>query len=258
MENYVSAQLLSFLQSILLGLLCGMLYHLLRTLRTMKLRAAWLMHTLDGIYAVLFLLALFLLALQQGDGELRLYMLLGVALGLASYFLFLSTILAPIWRFWIDTVLYCFGLLWRPAAAILRWGKFFGNTAKKVFYFWYKYATINKYKWDYLPLAEKTGKRRRAAAVKQKKTRKKRGGIMLLVVVLLMGMVGFELLHVYDQISSAQAQQQALAAQKEETQKANEELQEDLDRADDPEFLKELARKELGMAEQGEIIFRCD
>ena len=86
MENYVSAQLLSFLQSILLGLLCGMLYHLLRTLRTMKLRAAWLMHTLDGIYAVLFLLALFLLALQQGDGELRLYMLLGVALGLASYF----------------------------------------------------------------------------------------------------------------------------------------------------------------------------
>ena len=84
MENYVSAQLLSFLQSILLGLLCGMLYHLLRTLRTMKLRAAWLMHTLDGIYAVLFLLALFLLALQQGDGELRLYMLLGVALGLGT------------------------------------------------------------------------------------------------------------------------------------------------------------------------------
>ncbi len=75
------------------------------------------------------------------------------------------------------------------------------------------------------------------------------------MVALLIGVVGFEVIDVYRQIDSARAEETELAAQLQQQQLANAALQEDLSRADDPEFIKELARNQLGMAEQGERIF---
>ena len=90
---------------------------------------------------------------------------------------------------------------------------------------------------------------------KQKKKAKKRGGIVLLVVLLLIGVVGFELVNVYGQIATAQEQESQLAAQVQQQKEANASLRQDLARADDEEFIKELAREELGLAEPGERIF---
>ena len=89
------------------------------------------------------------------------------------------------------------------------------------------------------------------------KNRRKRrkGGIVLAVVLLLMGVVGVEVVQVYGQIDEAVAQEQLLQAQVQQQTQANASLRDDLARADDEEFIKELAREQLGLAEPGERIF---
>lgn len=91
--------------------------------------------------------------------------------------------------------------------------------------------------------------------VKNKKKAKKKGGIVLLVLLLLIGILGFEVVQVYAQIGDAQAQEELLSAQVEAQRQANAALREDLTHADDEEFIKELARELLGLAEPGERIF---
>lgn len=93
------------------------------------------------------------------------------------------------------------------------------------------------------------------APVKNKKKAKKKGGIVLLVLLLLIGILGFEVVQVYAQIGDAQAQEELLSAQVEAQRQANAALREDLTHADDEEFIKELARELLGLAEPGERIF---
>lgn len=91
--------------------------------------------------------------------------------------------------------------------------------------------------------------------MKNKKKAKKRGGIVALVLLLLIAVAGFEVVQVYGQIRSAQVQEQLLQEQVSAQQQANASLRQDLDRADDEEFIKELAREQLGLAEPGERIF---
>ena len=91
--------------------------------------------------------------------------------------------------------------------------------------------------------------------MKNRKKARKKGGIVLLVLLLLIGVVGFEMVQVYAQISDAQEQEQLLSAQVAEQRQANADLRDDLAHADDEEFIKELAREQLGLAEPGERIF---
>lgn len=91
--------------------------------------------------------------------------------------------------------------------------------------------------------------------MKRKKKNRKSGGIVLVVVLLLVGVVGFELANVYGQLAVAREEEQRLSAQVEQKRQANAALQQDLSRADDPEFIAELARELLGLAEPGERIF---
>ena len=89
------------------------------------------------------------------------------------------------------------------------------------------------------------------------KNRRKRrkGGIVLAVVLLLIGIVGIEVVQVYGQIEEAVVQEQLLQAQVQQQTQANASLRDDLAHADDEEFIKELAREQLGLAEPGERIF---
>ena len=91
--------------------------------------------------------------------------------------------------------------------------------------------------------------------MKNRKTAKKRGGIVALVLLLLIAVASFEVVQVYGQIRSAQVTEQQLKEQVAAQQQANASLREDLARADDEEFIKELAREQLGLAEPGERIF---
>lgn len=144
MANYVTAQLISFARAALLGLVAGTVYDVLRCVRLRRSRSRLLTHLLDALYVVLTLLVLFLFTLKQGEGEMRLYMLLAIVLGLSIYFLALSPVFSPIWRLWVNTVAEVLALFGRPLAAALGFGKKFQIYIKKLFYFWRKYATIGK------------------------------------------------------------------------------------------------------------------
>ncbi len=96
---------------------------------------------------------------------------------------------------------------------------------------------------------------RNGKKAKKCKKNKKRNGPVLLVVLVLIAVVGVETVRVFGQISGARQQEATLHRQVEQMEQENAALRSDISRADDPEFIKELARQRLGMAEQGERIF---
>lgn len=144
MENYVSAQLVSFGQSALLGMMAGVVYDMLRAVRLRRRRSRLLTHLLDSVYVAAVLLVLLIFTLRQGQGELRLYMLMAMLLGVVVYFGALSGLLRPVWAFWMDAAAAFAHLLWTPVAFLLGCGKKFQIYIKKLFYFWRRYATIRK------------------------------------------------------------------------------------------------------------------
>lgn len=94
--------------------------------------------------------------------------------------------------------------------------------------------------------------------MKRRKTKakaKKRSILPLAVVLLLIAVVGVQLAHVHQQIEAGHEEYAALSDQELHQKKANAALKEDLNRADDSEFLKDQARELMDMAEQGERIF---
>lgn len=144
MENYVSDQLVTFFRSALLGMMAGVAYDLLRAVRLRRRRSRALTHTLDAVYVLSALTVLFSFVLREGQGELRLYMLLAMVLGFSFYFLLFSAIFRPLWWFWVDVLVSLLKILWAPAGFLLSCGKNFQIYIKKLFYFWRKYATIYK------------------------------------------------------------------------------------------------------------------
>ena len=89
-----------------------------------------------------------------------------------------------------------------------------------------------------------------------KKKPKRASGFLtgLLLLVLLLG-VGVQLYRMQEQLRTARDEEAALTTQIAQVERENAQLQEDLDRAGDPELIEEIAREELGMATQGEKVF---
>ena len=91
---------------------------------------------------------------------------------------------------------------------------------------------------------------------KESSKKKPRGTRLTLVVVgLLIAVLGVQLIHVHSQLRAARMEVSDLTMETSRIIKENEALQADLDRADDPDFLEEMAREKLDLAEQGERIF---
>ncbi len=91
-----------------------------------------------------------------------------------------------------------------------------------------------------------------------KKARKNRRGpnfITMLVLVVLVVVMAIELVQVCGKLRSAKREQAEIAAQVQQLQQENDALEADLARAGDTEFIMELARTQLGLAESGERIF---
>ena len=90
----------------------------------------------------------------------------------------------------------------------------------------------------------------------QKTAAKKRGGLLpkLLVLVLLL-LVGAHLLDLQKRIDAAQTEKLALSTQVEAQQRENNLLEAALGKADDEEYLQELAREQLDMVSPGEKVF---
>ena len=86
MENYVSAQLQQLGAAVALGAAGGFVYDVLRAARLLDRRDRLLTHLLDALFVVLLGAGVLWLALVVGDGELRLYMVTGMALGAVLWF----------------------------------------------------------------------------------------------------------------------------------------------------------------------------
>ena len=89
-----------------------------------------------------------------------------------------------------------------------------------------------------------------------KKKQKRASGFLtgLLLLVLLLG-VGVQLYRMQEKLKTARDEEAALAAQIAQVEQENAQLQEDLDRAGDPELIEEIAREELGMVVRNEKVF---
>ena len=79
--------------------------------------------------------------------------------------------------------------------------------------------------------------------------------MLLLVIAALVVFLGIELGQVGNRLSEAKQQEAALTRQLQQQTQENQALESDLAKKDDQEFIKDLARDQLGLAEEGERIF---
>lgn len=90
----------------------------------------------------------------------------------------------------------------------------------------------------------------------QAKKEKKRASLLtMLVIFVLLALLGVELVHIRAQIDEAETAQQELQAKLDAARQENDALSSALEKADDPEFLQELARDQLGYVTPGEKTF---
>ena len=85
--------------------------------------------------------------------------------------------------------------------------------------------------------------------------RRRTNPILLLVILALVVFLGVELIRVGKRLNEASQQQAALERQLQQQTQENQALESDLAKKDDEEFIKDLARDQLGLAEAGERIF---
>ncbi len=90
---------------------------------------------------------------------------------------------------------------------------------------------------------------------RSKKAKKRTSAALLLVLIALAVFIGIELIQVNQRLGEAKVQEASLTRQMQQQQQENEALRSDLAKKDDPDFIKELARDQLGLAEEGERIF---
>ena len=88
-------------------------------------------------------------------------------------------------------------------------------------------------------------------AVKKKRS----SPVLLIVLAVLVIIVTVETVQVYSKLNAKKNEEARLLEELQADQQANDALKSDLDKADDEEFIKSLARELLGLAEDGERIF---
>ena len=240
MENQISQQALVLLISFSVGIAAALLYDLLRAVRIRRKHNKWLTHLFDGIYVLSVLFLALWLTLVIGQGRLQLYMLCGAGCGGLLWWIFPSRFLRKNWDFWMDAAVAFVRLLLRP----LGWCKKIG---KRVFSFFAKWITIQR----------NTMETEDPAVKKETTQRKKRKAnpLILLVIGVLIVVVGLQIVKVYYKLSVAKEDEGIIEQQLADQQAENDALRSALEKANDEEFIKSLARDLLGLAEDGERIF---
>ena len=147
MEIYIAEQVRLLCGAAALGAALGLAYDLLRAVRR---RIPALLIPCDLLFCAAVAAGVIGYALAAGDGELRLYLLLGTLLGGVFYFCLCSAPLRPLWDFWMDAAV-SFG---RLSVLPLRLGAKFlqkiARRAKKLFHFWSKWVKISNYRWEFV------------------------------------------------------------------------------------------------------------
>ncbi|MDE7221576.1 MAG: septum formation initiator family protein [Oscillospiraceae bacterium] len=255
--NYVSQQLLLFLRSIGLGICLGLLYDLLGALRT--LGGKLLGGVLDAAFCLTAAAAVLLFVLS-GDGELRIFVALGILGGAVLFRYLAGPLLRPVWAFWLRLALL-------PARLVQKLLKKWGRKTKKGFSFFRNWFTMK-----ITTLRRERNTRRqegdddmsRPSGTKkapQKKKRKPAKAVrssskltVLILAALLMG-ISIQIYRMFGQLREAKAEEISYTQQLEALRTANSQLQEDLDNSGDQAVIEDIARDKLGMVTPGEKVF---
>ncbi len=240
----ISQQLRQFLCSILLGGVLALLYDLARPLRTLGGRM-W-SGVLDALLSIAAVSSVFFFVMSE-DGELRLFMLLGTLGGAVLFFCLLSRALQPIWNFWFAVFTAPLRFLWKILKKIRK-------LCKKLFSFSTTWFTITYTKLRGKCAPQQEGEEAMAAAKKTEKKRPSSRLTAIILVVLLLG-VGIQLYNMFGQLQAARAEQEVYAQRLADLLETNERLESDIARSDDPAFIENVARNQLGMVKPNEKIF---
>ena len=95
----------------------------------------------------------------------------------------------------------------------------------------------------------------KGSAAKAAKPKARTSLLAAAFVLALLLLVGFQLLSMRDQLASARAQEVELAERVARQEQENRAIEAALERAEDPEYLQELAREQLGMVSPGQKDF---
>lgn len=247
----ISQQLLLFLRSVLLGGVLGLLYDLLRPFRRRGGRL-W-GGFLDALYGVTAVSALFFFVMA-GDGELRVFILLGTIGGAVLFFCLLSQLMAPLWEFWA-------ALLLTPVGWLKSFLEICRKNFKKLFSFWKKWFTIiSTRRGRPVALPVRKGEDEMAGETKKKapgKSKKRPSGKLTAIILLALFLgIGIQFLNMYGKLQEAREEEAVYAAQLADLQETNQRLAEDIANSQDPELIERVAREDLGMVDPGEKIFR--
>lgn len=251
MGNCISEQLALFLRSVLLGGVLGLLYDLLRPFRRLG-RGFW-NGLLDTVYGLVAVSGVFFFVMA-GDGELRVFILMGILGGAVLFFCLLSHLMRPVWDFWASIFLK--PVLWAKNFLVKCWKNF-----KKLFSFSQKWFTIiftqrrkPQEKSDGRGEDEMAGDSKKQT---QKAAKKRPSGKLTAIILLALFLgVGIQFLNMYGRLQQAKEEEATYAAQLADLQETNEKLAEDIANSQDPELIGRVAREDLGMAAAGEKIFR--
>ena len=256
--NYVSDQMLLFLRAIGLGLCLGLLYDVLGTLRRLggKLWGGVLdvAFCLTAAVAVLF----FVLA---GDGELRIFVAIGVLGGAVLFWCLLGPLLRPVWTFWLELALL-------PVRLVRNFFKKCGLKAKKGFSFlrnWFtiKLTTLRRRKSSRRQEGESdmsgpTGKKKSPAPQKKKgksaKSVRPSSRLTVFILAVLLMAISLQIYRMFGQLQVARAEEAVYAQQLEELRETNQQLKEDLDNSGSQALIEDIARDKLGMVMPGEKV----
>lgn len=258
MGNYVSEQLAAFLRAIALGTVLGLIYDLLGVLRRLGGRL-W-GGALDAAFCLTAAGSVFLFVMA-GDGEMRLFITLGVLGGAVLFWCLLGRLLRPVWIFWLDMALW-------PAGILQNFLKNIGRKLKKGFSFLRKrftigFNTLRRKK----PSGEKEGDapmRTSARGKKSGRSKKKKRMVVqvkptskLTIILLAVLMVGIsvQIYQMAGNLRDAKAEELTYVQQLADLEAANAQLKEDLDNSGDLDLIEDIARDKLGMVKEGEKVF---
>lgn len=248
MENYVSAQLRELLTSVALGASAAFVYDVLRTARLLDRRDHLLTHLLDALFVIGLGAGALFLSFSLGNGELRLFMLTGAALGALLWFSLFSKFLRPVWEIWCAALVAAVQLLLKPLLFLYRILQKGYLIAKKGFSFLISWGRM---KYHHTKEEEDSMATKTARAKKRKKT----SPLLLMVLAVLIVVLAVQVVNVYGDLADVKQQESALNEALTEQQEKNDALRADLEKKDDENFIKALARELLGLAEEGERIF---
>lgn len=251
--NYVSAQLLLFLRSIALGLCLGLLYDLLGALR--KLGGKLWGGVLDAVFCLTAAVSVLFFVLA-GDGELRIFVALGIMGGAVLFWCLLSGVLRPVWTFWLDMLLLPLRLLGKflkkceqiTKKSLSSCRKWF--TIKFTFPFRQKKHPPQEGEED---MNQPSGKK--AASRKKRGPAKPAGKLTMLLLVVLLVALGAQIYRMVGQLQVARAEEAVYTQQLNELRDTNQQLKEDLENSGDLDLIEDIARNQLGMVRPGEKVF---